>query len=92
VKSVARRQIRAAARIPVAATLLVIFPGQPRPKRRPGKIMLPLELTYTFELKLRWHGVGSRILESPLLLILVVEDDALIKEMVQDALSEGGFD
>jgi hypothetical protein len=35
---------------------------------------------------------GSRILESPLLLILVVEDDALIKEMVQDALSEGGFD
>jgi DNA-binding response OmpR family regulator len=31
-------------------------------------------------------------LKSSLLLILVVEDDSLIKEMVQEALSEGGFD
>ena len=28
----------------------------------------------------------------PLLLILVVEDDYLIKELVQEALSEGGFE
>ena len=31
-------------------------------------------------------------MKSPLLLILVVEDDQLIKEMIQVALSEGGFD
>ena len=31
-------------------------------------------------------------MKSPSLLILVVEDDQLIKEMIQAALSEGGFD
>ena len=31
-------------------------------------------------------------MKSPSLLILVVEDDQLIKEMIQVALSEGGFD
>ena len=31
-------------------------------------------------------------MKNPLLLILVVEDDQLIKEMIQVALSEGGLD
>ena len=30
-------------------------------------------------------------MENELLVVLVVEDDSLIQEMVQDALSEGGF-
>jgi hypothetical protein len=37
-------------------------------------------------------ATGGSVLENPLLLVLVVEDDHLIKEVVQEALSEGGFD
>jgi len=48
---------------------------------------------FTFELDVwsRRYAWGSA-LENPVLLVLVVEDDHLIKEVVQEALSEGGFD
>jgi CheY-like chemotaxis protein len=35
---------------------------------------------------------GGWVLKSPLLLVLVVEDDHLIKEIIQEALSGGGFE
>ena len=46
---------------------------------------------FIFGLKLQCRG-GGWVLKSPLLLILVVEDDQLIKEMIQVAFSEAGFD
>lgn len=36
--------------------------------------------------------VGGSHVQKPVLLILVVEDDCFLKEMVQDALSGGGFE
>jgi ActR/RegA family two-component response regulator len=40
----------------------------------------------------RIGATGGIALENPLLLVLVVEDDHLIKDVVQEALSDGGFD
>lgn len=40
----------------------------------------------------RWCGWEDGALQNPVLLILVVEDEEVIKDMVQDALAEGGFE